>query len=83
MKIRASETPLILGSVKFLSKETDNFFIVLREYKDEKIVIICNFEETLDIQTDWENGELLLSNHAGRASMNGLYKPFEVAVYKL
>ena len=25
----------------------------------------------------------LLSNHTGRTSINGIYKPFEIAVYKL
>ena len=83
LKVRAAEDPLTLGSVEFLSNEADNFFIILREYEGEKIVIICNFEEILDIRTGFESGKLLLSNHTGRTSINGIYKPFEIAVYKL
>ena len=83
LKLRAAEDPLTLGSVEFLSKESDNFFIILREYEGEKIVIICNFEETLDIQTSFERGELLISNYNKRTAMNGMYKPFEIALYKV
>ena len=83
LKVRAAEEALTLGSVEFVSKKSDNFFITIREYEGQKVVIICNFEEALDIRTGFENGELLLSNHGGRVSMNGAYKPFEVAVYKI
>lgn len=83
LKVRASEDALTLGSVEFISKDTDNCFITLREYEDSKILIICNFEETQDIQTGFEGGELLLSNYKGRDNMNGEYRAFEIAVYRL
>jgi glycosidase len=83
LKARASHDALTLGSVEFISKDEDNCFITLREYEGQKVVIVCNFEETQDIQTSFQTGELLLSNYNGREAMNGEYKPFEIAVYKL
>lgn len=83
LKVRAAEDALTLGSVEFLSSKEDNYLLTLREYEGQKVLIICNFEETLDIQTDLEGKELLLSNYGGRECMNGEYKPFEIAVYKL
>jgi len=83
LKIRSSEDTLTLGTVTFLSKPEDNYFITLREHEGQKIVIICNFEENLTIQTIFENGELLLSNYGGREKIKGEYRPFEIAVYKI
>lgn len=83
LNVRASEDALTLGSVEFISKETDNCFITLREYEDQKVIIVCNFEEAQNIQTGFENAVLLLSNNDEREDMNGMYKPFEIAVYKL
>ena len=55
----------------------------MRRLYNEKVLIICNFEETLDIQTEFKTVELLLSNYNGRTTLNGIYHPFEIAVYKL
>jgi len=82
LHLRSSEDALTLGSVRFLSSNADNYFIIFREYNDQKVVIVCNFEETTDIQTGFEGGTLLLSNYASRENINGKYHPFEIAVYK-
>ena len=83
LKVRAAEDALTLGSVKFLSKDEDNYFITLREYEDRKVAIVCNFEEVSDIRTGFKDGKLLLSNYGGRECINGEYQPFEIAVYQL
>lgn len=82
LHLRSAEDALTLGSVRFLSSDADNYFIILREYEDQKLVIVCNFEETTDIQTGFEDGTLLLSNYGSRENINGQYQPFEIAVYK-
>ena len=83
LKVRASEDALILGSVEFISKESDNCFITLREYEGQKVIIVCNFEEEQNIQTGFSNATLLLTNNSTRNDINGVYKPFEIAVYKM
>lgn len=83
LKLRSSEAGLTLGTVKFLSQDTDNFLLTLREHEDSRILILCNFEETGSIQTEFTEGKLLLSNYGERAGINGTYQPFEIAVYRI
>ena len=83
LKVRASKDALTLGNVQFLSTAEDNFLLTLREYENQKILIICNFEEGQEINTGFASGQLLLSNHGSRDTVNGSYKPFEIAIYQL
>lgn len=83
LKMRSAYEALTLGNVTFLSGKDDNFLITLRQYQDQKILIICNFEEESVIQTEIRDGNLLLSNHGMRQNIHGIYHPFEIAVYEL
>ncbi len=83
LSLRAAHEPLTLGDVAFVSEQSDNFLVTLREYEGKKVLIVCNFEEQQSIQTGFAGGELLLSNYGGRDDINGAYKPFEIAVYRL
>lgn len=74
-----SNTPAILyGNLKVLSKQEDPYFAFEREYVDEKLVIVCNFEQTSVIETP-PNAELLLTNYSEHTDF---FRPYEIAVFK-
>ena len=83
LKIRKENNAIILGSVKALNSQEDKFSIVEREYDGEKIVICCNFEEESNIEIPYSNLELLLSNSKCRNNNSSVYKPYEIAIYKV
>ena len=81
LKTRSTYDALTLGNVSFLSKPEDNFMITLRRYGDEKMLIVCNFEQGQTIGTGFDEGQLLLTN--GDAKLNGYYRPFEIGIYRV
>ena len=83
LKTRSTYDALTLGSVRFLSKEEDHFFITLREYEGERILIVCNFDQAQTIHTGFETGELLLSNVNPSAALNSHYEPFQIGIYRV
>ena len=83
LKLRSREDALTLGDVAFLSKPEDNFLMTLREHEGENVLIVCNFEKEQSIHTGFEAGRLLLSNCQTDRQINGQYRPFEIAVYRL
>jgi glycosidase len=80
---RRGKDALILGDVRFLSKQEDNHLATLRSYGDERILIVCNFEQSQKIVTGFEETELLLSNYADRCDGAEDYRPFEIAIYRI
>mgnify|MGYP003292873629 CR=1 FL=1 len=81
LKTRSTYDALTLGNVSFLSKSEDNSMTVLRQYQDEKVLIVCNFEVAQTIDTGFADGQLLLTN--GAAQLNGHYQPFEIGIYRV
>ena len=55
--------------------------ITLRRNGDEKVLIVCNFEQGQTIGTGFDEGQLLLTN--GDAKLNGYYRPFEIGIYRV
>ena len=83
LALRSGRDALTLGDVQFLSKEEDNHLLTLRTLGDERILVVCNFEQPQTITTDFAGAELLLSNYADRQTGAEAYRPFEIAVYRL
>ena len=83
LALRSGRDALTLGDVQFLSKEEDNHLLTLRTLGDERILVVCNFEQPQTITTDFAGAELLLSNYADRQTSAEAYRPFEIAVYRL
>lgn len=52
-----------------------------RSYGDEKLLIVCNFEQENRIDLPGMTGELLLSNYGLTEKQDALYAPYEVAVF--
>ena len=68
-----------------ISKNKRNCFIYERKYKNQSIIVVCNFdkEKTIrlpnDLQTD--NYRLVLSNIPDCSPLDSRFKPFEVRVF--
>ena len=82
LKLRSIWDALTLGDVRFLSGEEDNFLVTLREYGDERILVVCNFEQGQTIRAGLE-GQLLLTNLGPDGPCDGYYEPFQTAIYRL
>ena len=78
LNLRKNSPAMLYGDLKVLSEEKDLFFVFEREYEDEKLLVICNFEEPSQIKAP-PNAELVLSNYKQRAEK---FRPYEIAVYK-
>ena len=81
LALRREHVSIRRGSFKQVKKWKKDCFIYVREYEGEKILVVCNFERTQKI-TGLPEGRLLLSN-VRRDGANGVYAPYECAVYDL
>jgi hypothetical protein len=54
--------------------------MTLRSFGDQKILAVCNFEESREICGE---GRLLLSNNPRRTGSESHYGPFEIAIYEI
>jgi glycosidase len=80
LNLRSEKDALTLGDIRFLSRQEDNFLMTLRSFGDQKILTICNFEESREICGE---GRLLLSNNPHRTGSESHYGPFEIAIYEI
>lgn len=70
---------LIYGSFEEISQETDNFFAFERVFEDERITVVCNFEDENTVEI---KGQLLLSNYSNADVAGNHYRKYEVRIYK-
>ncbi len=80
LALRKNHKSLIDGLFREISTENDSYFAFEREFEDEKITVICNFETENKIAT---NGELLLSNYKDADLSGENYRKYEVRIYKM
>ena len=83
LQFRASSEAVLEGAITVLSKDEDKYFVYIRELENEKILVVCNFEEGTDICVWDEASELVMSNYATRELPDGCYEPYEAAVFRL
>ncbi len=83
LKLRASRDAILKGSFQVHSQKDDRFFVYTRQWQNETVLVICNFDQCSEIQTDFPCGTPLLSNYDDRKEINGSYRPFEAAVFQL
>lgn len=83
LRIRRTSEAILEGSLTVLSKEEDNYFAFTRELGTEKILVICNFNEPTEIAVCENCEELILNNYDARKEPNGIYEPYEVAVFSI
>lgn len=82
LRLRAGNDAFLDGDVDVVSGPEDGFFIYTRTLGSEKWVVVCNFEETRDINMPFECEEPVLSN-LGRKAVSGTYSPYECSVAKV
>ena len=78
LQLRSSSDAILYGTLEVLSKPEDGFFDFRREYKGERLRVICNFEQPSRIPVP-EDARVLLRNYPDRQE---LFRPYEVLVLK-
>ena len=78
--LRTNNEAFTDGSWENLTEGRDGMYIYRRYTDCESYIVVCNFENESVLDTDY-TGECVLSNN-GRREINGVYAPYECAVYK-
>lgn len=81
LHLRAESKCLALGSFCPLSGPEDGCAVFTRQWQEEKLLVICNFEAARKIPHP--QGQLLLSNYGHSEKTDDHFAPFEVAVFRL
>ena len=66
IKIRKNSETIIYGSYELLLADDENIFAYIRNYENEKILVLCNFSKdsiAFDIPKEFKNGNIFISNY--------------------
>ena len=66
IKIRKNSETIIYGSYELLLADDENIFAYIRNYENEKILVLCNFSKdniTFDIPKEFKKGNIFISNY--------------------
>ncbi len=82
---------LVYGKYTLLDKDNPNVYAYVREYQNEKMLIVLNFSSSnakTNIGINISNAKVLLSNYKNDSANNIdettiLLKPYESIIYKL
>ena len=82
LRFRKQSSAVRYGSFADRTEGQDGCFVYLREYGEEQVLVVCNFETENDVCPPSGEYRLVLSNygHADRPT-GGRYMPFETAVF--
>ncbi len=82
LKLRR-ETPAIrYGDCVELSKNTDPYCVFCRELDGKRITVVCNFEQESHIDVSKFGTSVALSNNRRSRANDGVFAPYEVAVFE-
>lgn len=59
----------------------DGYFAYTRTCGGESLLVVCNFGETREISGLPKFGRYLFGNYAARSAPDGVYKPYETAIF--
>lgn len=80
IKIRKEFEVIQFGSYEILEEENPNLYVYKRKYKDDEILVICNFyDNEVFHNLDLRAYELILGNYK---ESNESIRPYETRVYK-
>ncbi len=82
LKLRAESEAIRYGTLTVLSGREDNYFLFLREYQGETLLILCNFDQEAEVSCP-HSGECILWNYSQRSAVSGSYAPYEAAIFRL
>ena len=80
LQLRANTPAFLDGTFENLSGPEDEHFIYTRTLDGDKWVVVCNFAREQRIELPFACGEAALSSR-GRREANGVYAPYECAVF--
>lgn len=90
IKLRKEYEIIVYGDLKILLEEDENIFAYIRNYNNEKLLVILNFyEEKVEFKLDenikYKQAELLISNYeVENHDLNSIIlRPYEARVYKI
>ncbi len=81
LALRLENEAFITGKYEDITGDRKGIYVYKRYTESDCYIVVCNFEtqKNLDIMT---NCELVLTNY-GKRNIEGIYKPYECAVYKV
>lgn len=90
IKIRKSNPVVVHGKYKLILEENKDIFAYTRTWKNEKLLVICNFTKNktkfvLEEQIQFKYREILISNYdvdINESIDNIEYRPYECRVHK-
>lgn len=88
IRLRKNNDTILYGKYELLNKESEELFVYTREYKAEKLLVICNWtdkEQNYSLPYEWVTAKksLLISNYEESGTFNTMIlKPYEAKVYK-
>ena len=82
LSLRRNNETFLDGDVGVISSADDPYFIYTRTWKDEKWVVVCNFETEQEINVPFDCEVPALTN-LKRTSMSGVYAPYECAIARV
>jgi glycosidase len=82
LSLRRNNETFLDGDFDVISSVDDPYFIYTRAWKDEKWVIVCNFETEQEISVPF-NCEAPALTNLKRTSMSGVYAPYECAIARV
>ncbi|TLG77135.1 glycoside hydrolase family 13 protein [Culicoidibacter larvae] len=86
LQLRHDYELFIYGTVELVLEDDERVYAYIREYEEERVLVICNFYGTeREIPFTWDVKEVMLSNYDLKTASAGTYllRPYESIVYKL
>lgn len=85
--IRKNNDAIIYGDYKLLCEEDKNVFAYIRELNGDKILVVCNFYESINKFSfkDFNYAEVLLSNYKESSTLleDLVLRPYEAVMYRI
>ena len=83
LKLRRDTPALTQGSFTELSPQNGGYCAYCRQLGQDKILVICNFEQEQQIALGGPERILLLSNYGHGEKKDFVFRPYELAVYRI
>lgn len=85
IQLRKNYDVIAYGDIKPLLREDKRVFVYERNYKGQKLIVICNFYPTtyeIELPYDFSNYKCILNNYKNEAKAKKIaLKPYETLVY--
>ncbi|WP_129689005.1 glycoside hydrolase family 13 protein [Gottfriedia acidiceleris] len=88
IQLRKENPAIVYGSFEMLAENDEKVFAYIRQYNDEKLLIVANFtneESKFSYSDRYDEVSILLSNYkdSSLTGVNSSLRPYEAIVYKI